>query len=48
MVVVVVMQVMVFWVMTPRNDVVGHQHFGGLCCFLLHGEGSHDLDCDTI
>jgi hypothetical protein len=31
---------MVFWVMTPCNDVVGRQRFGGPCCFHLQGEVS--------
>jgi len=29
---------MVFWVVTPCNGVVGHQHFRGPCCFYLPGE----------
>jgi hypothetical protein len=28
----------VFWVMTPCSDVVGHQRFGGPCCLHLQGE----------
>jgi hypothetical protein len=27
--------VMVFWVMTLYNGVVGYQHFGGTCCLHL-------------
>jgi len=32
--------VVVFGVMTPCSDVVGHQHFGGSCfLFLLNEDG---------
>jgi hypothetical protein len=30
-----VIQVEVFWVVTPCNVVVGYQRFGGPCCFQL-------------
>jgi hypothetical protein len=33
-------QVVVFWVMTPCSDVVGYQRFGGPCCLHLQGEVS--------
>jgi hypothetical protein len=29
-------QVAVFWVVTPCNDVVGYQRFGEPCCLRLH------------
>jgi len=28
-------QVVVMWVVTPCNDVVGYRRFGGPCCFHL-------------
>jgi len=28
-------QVVIFWVVTPCNDVVGYQRFGGPCCLHL-------------
>jgi hypothetical protein len=31
-------QVMVFWVMTPCNNVDGYKCFRGLCCFHHQGE----------
>jgi hypothetical protein len=33
-------QVAVFWVVTPRSDVVRYWRFGGSCCLRLHPEGS--------
>jgi len=29
-------QVEVFWVVTPCNIVIGHQHFRRSCCLHLH------------
>jgi len=29
--------VTVFWVVTPRSDVVGYQNVGGSCCLHLQG-----------
>jgi hypothetical protein len=34
----VMLQVEVFWVVTPCSVVVGCQRFGGLCCFHLQVE----------
>jgi len=31
-------QVAVFWVVTPCNDVAGYQRFEGPCCLHLKGE----------
>jgi len=31
-------QFVVFWVVTPYNDVVGYRRFRGPCCLLLQGE----------
>jgi hypothetical protein len=28
------------WFVTPCSDAVGYQHFGGLCCLHLQGEGT--------
>jgi hypothetical protein len=30
--------VTVFWAVSPNSDVVGYQHFRGLCCLHLHDE----------
>jgi hypothetical protein len=32
------LQVAVFWVMIPCNDLVGYHRFGGPCCLHLQGE----------
>jgi hypothetical protein len=32
-------KVVVFWVVTPCRDMVGHQSFGGPCCLHIQGEG---------
>jgi len=36
-VVVMKIQIIVLWFVTPCNDVVGYQSFGGSCCLHLHG-----------
>jgi hypothetical protein len=38
---VVILQVEVFLIVTPRSVVVGYQRFGGPCCL-------HLLDCDAV
>jgi len=38
---VVRIRVTVFCVVTPRSDGIGHQHFGGPCCFHLHVKKKH-------
>jgi hypothetical protein len=35
-------QIIVFWVMIPCNDVVRYQCFGGPCCLHLQGEVNGD------
>jgi len=36
-------QVVVFWVMTPHNDVVGYHHFRGQCFFHSYPEDEGSL-----
>jgi hypothetical protein len=33
---VVMIQIEVFWVVTPYSDVVGYRRFGRLCCLHHH------------
>jgi len=33
----ILIQVVVFWVVAPCSDVLGYQHFTGLCYFNLQG-----------
>jgi len=37
---VMMLQVIVFWVLMPCSIVVEYQLFGGLCCIHLQGEGN--------
>jgi len=32
----VMIKFVIFWLVVPCSDVVGYQHFGGLCCLRLH------------
>jgi hypothetical protein len=34
----ILVEVEVFWVVTPCSVMVGHQRFGGLCWLHLYGE----------
>jgi len=36
-------QVVVYWVATPRSYVVGYLRFGGTCCLHLQGEGRENF-----
>jgi len=36
-------QFVVFWVVTPCNDVVGYQRFGGSCCLHLHPKAGSSM-----
>jgi len=36
-------QVVVFWVMTPCSDVVAYQCFGGPCCLHVHPEAGGSM-----
>jgi hypothetical protein len=35
--------VMVFWVVTPFNDVIGHQRSGGQCCLQFQVENGGSI-----
>jgi hypothetical protein len=44
-------EIVVFWVVTPRNDVVRYQCIGGPCCLHLQGEtllSRRLLGCDAV
>jgi len=40
----VILQVEVFWVVTPCNVMTGYQRFRDPCCLHLHPEGEGNMD----
>jgi len=41
-------QVPLFWLVTPRGNMVGYQHFGGPCCpHLLAEDGDNKVFQDA-